>query len=140
MAVRHINIEQDHVGSQEYDFTKDYRDPLAKRPGIDFVIGPKFEQEAAKNPGMPCSFGKKQTPINFDSQMPVLANFQDKNFKFHYEHVEQNQTQLKFNQVGDAFFVDIAKGKNEQENTNCLCTQTISLFDAHIPQATLHGV
>jgi hypothetical protein len=46
---------------------------------------------------------------------------------------------LKFNQVGDAFFFDIAKGKSEKENLNCIKTETISLFDPHIPVATLHG-
>ena len=46
---------------------------------------------------------------------------------------------MKFNEVGDAFFFDIAKGKSEKENLNSIKTETISLFDPHIPVATLHG-
>ena len=71
--------------------------------------------------------------------MPVLKNFRDKQFKFHYEEIDQKAKQLKFNEVGDAFYFDIAKGKSERENLNCIKTQTISLFDPHIPVATLHG-
>ena len=71
--------------------------------------------------------------------MPVLKDFKDKEFKFHYEAIDQKAKQLKFNEVGDAFFFDIAKGKPERENPNCLKTETISLFDPHIPVATLHG-
>ena len=32
----------------EYDFTKNYQDPISQRPGIDFELGPKIDQEAAK--------------------------------------------------------------------------------------------
>ena len=46
---------------------------------------------------------------------------------------------MKFNETGDAFYFDIAKGKAEGENPNYMKTSTISLFDPHIPSATLHG-
>jgi hypothetical protein len=45
----------------EYDFTKSYKDPISKRPGIDFVLGPKIDQEIQKafDRSQPCEFGKK---------------------------------------------------------------------------------
>ena len=49
----------DHAHNFEYDFTKNFQDALDERPGIDFVMGPKIDMEAAKNPSMPCEFGLK---------------------------------------------------------------------------------
>jgi carbonic anhydrase len=125
----------------EYDFTKNFTDHISQRPGIDFVLDPKIDMEMKKalDRSQPCEFGKKQTPINLSTKMPVLKDFKDKEFSFHYNEINQKAKQLKFNEVGDAFFFDIAKGKSEKENLNCIKTQTISLFDPHIPVATLHG-
>jgi hypothetical protein len=55
----------------EYEFTKSYKDPVSKRPGIDFVLGPKIDQEIQKafDRSQPCEFGKK-----IDSYQPELKN------------------------------------------------------------------
>ena len=131
---------EDHVHHYDYDYTKTFKDPIVKRPGIDFIIDPKIKQELAKgiDPNL-FEFGKKQTPINLSSQMEVLEDFQDKEFDYAYEKVEQNQKQLKFNETGDAFFFDIGKGRDQKSNPNKMTTATISLFDNHIPSATLVG-
>lgn len=135
------SCQTDHMHRFEYDFTKNFTDHISQRPGIDFVLDPKIDMEMKKalDRSQPCEFGKKQTPINLSTKMPVLKDFKDKEFSFHYNEINQKAKQLKFNEVGDAFFFDIAKGKSEKENLNCIKTQTISLFDPHIPVATLHG-
>ena len=74
---------------------------LVQWPGIDFIIEPKYQQEAAKlGPGQVCQFGKLQTPIDLSTNLKVLKNFEDKDFKFEYDEVAQNSGQLKFNQTG----------------------------------------
>lgn len=73
----------------EYDFTKNYKDPLHERPGIDFALGAKYEKEMKKalDRSLPCEFGSKQTPIDLSTKIPVLRGFKDKQFKFHYEPI-----------------------------------------------------
>ena len=74
------SCQKDHQHIFEYDFEKNYTDPLSQRPGIDFVLEPKIQQEAAKalNLSQPCEFGNKQTPIDLSSEMEVLKDFKDK--------------------------------------------------------------
>ena len=145
-AFRHINLQETAANMKswhmfDYDYSKNFNDPLQERPGIDFVIEPKFKVEAAKitDPSQVCEFGKKQTPIDLSSQMEVLKGFQDKEFQFNYDTLESVQQQLKFNETADQFIYDIARGKFEKDNNNFMKTSTISLFDSHIPVATLHG-
>ena len=68
--------------------------------------------------------------------MEVLEDFQDKEFDYFYEKVKPND-QLKFNEAGDAMLFDMGKGRDQKANPNKMTTSTISLFDKHIPAATL---
>lgn len=81
------SCQKDHQHVFEYDFEKNYLDPLSQRPGIDFVLEPKIQQEAAKalEKSAPCTFGSLQTPIDLSSEMEVLKGFKDDKFEFYYD-------------------------------------------------------
>lgn len=85
------SCQEDHIHNFEYDFTKNFNDPVNKRPGIDFILDPKIKVEMKKgvDPSL-VEFGKKQTPINLSSQMEIKEDFQDKEFEFAYDTVESN--------------------------------------------------
>lgn len=85
------SCQTDHMHRFEYDFTKNYKDHISQRPGIDFVLDPKIdvEEKKALDRGHACDFGRKQTPINLSTKMPVLKDFKDKEFSFHYNEINQ---------------------------------------------------
>lgn len=68
--------------------------------------------------------------------MEINTGFTDDVFNFNYENIDPKAA-LKFNEQGDAFFYQLG---GEATKESFLETQTISLFDKHIPKATLYGL
>lgn len=81
--------------------------------------------------------GMQQSPINLDSNIKIIDNFQDKEFAFNYETINPLAS-YKFNQQIESFYFPLSKVKhddNDLSSFNYMSTATISLFDKHIPKA-----
>lgn len=87
----------------DYDYTKNYKDALNKRPGefaeYNWMAANYYLlQEENKTGNVVCD-GELQTPINLDTNMPIQKDFKDFNFDFQYNVIDPKE-QVKFNQVG----------------------------------------
>ena len=126
------------------DYTKSRKDPRAERPGICFLEGldnaPKNANTANLDDAHPSKgLGAKQTPIDLKTNMEVNTGFTDDVFNFNYENTDP-KGDLKFNEQGDAFYYQLnAQHPTEATKESYMETQTISLFDKHIPKAKLYG-
>jgi len=83
----------------------------------------------------------KGSPINLESNMPILEDFEDDVFKFNYETIDPKAS-YKFNQTIESYAFPLKKVKkpnNTHNSFNYLQTSTIGLFDKHIPKADFHG-
>ena len=98
----------------EFDFTKDYTDPLLERPGHAHLNLTGQE---------PC-IGKMQTPINLDTKLAVKQSFKDSMFEFNYCPIDPVAVK-KFNEKGSQFVYEL----NTEEDY--LVTKTAGLFDKH---------
>jgi len=86
--------------------------------------------------------GKKQSPINLDTSMPISTEFKDSVFKCNYEVMEP-QFSYKFTQGSETFvfpFQNVKHRDNQLAKNNYMHTSTISLFDPHIKSANFYGV
>lgn len=76
----------DHHHTFDYDYTKNFKNPEAQRPG-EFKGIDWDKVNATLGKSGDCAWGKKQTPINLDTNIEILQDFQDKDFKFDYEEI-----------------------------------------------------
>ena len=92
---------KDHVHNFDYDFTKNYRDALNKRPGefaeYNWMAANYYLLNEAQK-GIVCD-GFLQTPINLDTDMPISEEFKDYDFDFRYNVIDPRK-QTKYNQQG----------------------------------------
>ena len=103
----------------EFDYTKNYQDPLLERPGHSHLnLGSGCCTEAA-------GIGKMQTPINLDTRLAVKQSFKDSMFEFNYEPFDPVAVK-KFNEKGSTFVYEL----NGDEDY--LITKTVGLFDRHL--------
>ena len=104
---------KDHKHVFEYDYTKNHCDPIDERPGyfkefnwelVDKTI--KLEKNQASNSIVKfdttgasydlSSFGREGTPINLDTSIKILEDFQDNAFKVKYAKIDaKSQTKYK---------------------------------------------
>lgn len=125
------------------DYSKNYLNPRIERPGVPFLFEGLKNAPKAANPNnvtVAQGLGAHQTPINLDTGKEIHNRFKDKNFKFHYEMVDPQDT-MKFNEQNDAFYYSLNAGQNdESEKESYLETATISLFDPHIEKCKMFGM
>ena len=77
----------------------------------------------------------KGSPINLESDMPILEDFEDSDFGFNYETIDPKAS-YKFNQTIESYAFPLKKTKkpgNAHKSFNWMNTATIGLFDEHIP-------
>ena len=148
---------KNHICFFDYDYTKDYLDPLDERPGEYKEINHQIAAARAnkEEPGAlekaklwlkkvfgkdegtsVCEFGDLQTPINLDTR-DQLHDFDDDVFSFEYENIDP-KSQIKYKEAGEQYQV-VMRNENGPKD-NFMHTSTISLFDPHIESATLFGL
>lgn len=98
-----------------------------KRPG-EFAeynwLAANYHLLQQEKKGVVCD-GIKQTPINLETSVPILENFEDNAFQFKYADIDA-QKQLKYNQKGCQYQLIM---ENKTLNDNYFLTNTIGLFD-----------
>jgi hypothetical protein len=107
-----------------YDYSKTWKNPIKERPG------------ECHNQDQP-AYMVKGSPINLESNIPILGDFKDDGFGFNYENMDPKAS-YKFNQVIESYSFPLKKVKkpnNTHSSFNWMNTATIGLFDKHIPRA-----
>ena len=83
----------DHVHNFDYDYTKNYKDALNQRPG-QFAeynwLAANYQWLNDESRGVVCD-GDKQAPINLETGMRILDNFQDLDFRFKYKDINPKE-------------------------------------------------
>lgn len=113
--------------NHDYDYSKNYMNALNQRPG-EFAeynwLAANYHLLQQEKKGVVCD-GIKQTPINLETSVPILENFEDNAFQFKYADIDA-QKQLKYNQKGCQYQLIM---ENKTLNDNYFLTNTIGLFD-----------
>lgn len=91
----------DHEHNFDYDYSKNYKDALNRRPG-EFVeynwMAANYYLLQQEQKGI-VSDGILQTPINLDTHMEICEQFKDFVFDFKYNTIDA-RSQVKYNQKG----------------------------------------
>ena len=91
------NCCRKHEHTYMYDYSKDWRNPVRERPGEC------HDQDQAV-------YMVKGSPINLESDMPILEDFEDSDFKFNYETIDPKAS-YKFNQTIESYAFPLKKVK-----------------------------
>lgn len=87
-----------HWHDFDYDYTKNYKDALNKRPG-EFAeynwMAANYNWLDEGSKGVVCD-GDSQTPINLETGLEIKEDFQDKVFEVEYKDIDPKK-QLKYN-------------------------------------------
>jgi hypothetical protein len=130
------NCTKKHTHNFLWDYEKNYKNDIDERPGVCFLLEMPVDAKDTDTDNMNYT-GIIQSPINLDSTLEIIEDFQDEEFKFNYETIDPKAS-YKFNQQIESYYFplkSVKRADNELRSFNYMNTATISLFDGHIPRA-----
>jgi carbonic anhydrase len=123
------NCCKNHQHRFEFNFAKSSKHALRERPGQKHLnLGGLLV------PTYPDSLGSMQTPINLETNIPVLRDFKEK-FEVKYEPIDA-VTAKRFNEKGSQFLYQL------NPSADFMLTKTAGLFDTHLKdrEVKFHGM
>ena len=100
------NCQHAHHHNYQYDFSKNFSDPRAERPGVAFLEGLKSQKLKTYDcPELVGELTLTQSPIDLSTAIAIKRDFRDDVFAFNYEKISVNTNKtIKFNEAADCYY------------------------------------